>query len=74
MAIMRRLDPSAAAAAMGRSARARPSGRAQLAGSARRAGESGDELNHVRVAAGGALDPIEANSATQRDANVCGPG
>lgn len=38
-------------------------GRAQRAGSARRAGESGERLSHVRAAAGGALDPIEGNSA-----------
>jgi hypothetical protein len=46
-------------------ARARPSGRAQQAGAAWRAGELGDGLSHVCAAGGGALDPLEAYSATQ---------
>ena len=39
----------------GRHARARPSGRAQHAGSARRAGEKDYRLSHIRAAACGAL-------------------
>jgi hypothetical protein len=35
-------------------------------GIGRRAGESNDRLTHVRAAAGGALDPIEGNSAKDR--------
>jgi hypothetical protein len=31
-----------------------------------RASEQDDELNHVRAAGGGVLDPIEANSAATR--------
>ena len=55
----------------GSPARARPSGRAQRTGPARRARGSGYWLRHVGVAGGGVLDPIEAVSATmERNGSV----
>ena len=50
----------------GRSARARPPGRAQRGTGPRRASEVDVELSHGRAAAGG-LDPTELNSATSED-------
>jgi hypothetical protein len=61
------------AARRGRPARARPPGRAQQAEPDRRAGEQTTLASHVRAAEGGALDPIEPNSATRRARSCLGP-
>jgi hypothetical protein len=50
-----------------RSARARPSGRAQQAGSARRTGKSDDEPSHIGAAVGGQI-PIRVTPSCRRQA------